>query len=169
MKNNHSIFAYIFPLLCACVPSQEHNGNVDKENFILDTIPLDLSVLTMDTIYLDDEILVFPMPKGFIKKHECNSEAMYYYYYYLSTEEPVKIGSILMIGKGGLHSFFPWDTLNYSQIWTTRDVLCRKTNTSIGVFRKDTDGKRYFSYYGYMPTSCELYFDKLLDSLATQK
>ena len=130
MKNNHSIFAYIFPLLCACVPSQEHNGNVDKENFILDTIPLDLSVLTM---------------------------------------EPVKIGSILMIGKGGLHSFFPWDTLNYSQIWTTRDVLCRKTNTSIGVFRKDTDGKRYFSYYGYMPTSCELYFDKLLDSLATQK
>ena len=67
MKYNHSIFAYIFPLLCACVPSQEHNGNVDKENFILDTIPLDLSVLTMDTIYLDDEILVFPMPKGFIK------------------------------------------------------------------------------------------------------
>lgn len=169
MKNKYSIFAFIFTLLNACVPSQEHNSGVGEENFVLDTIPLNLTVFTMDTIYLDEKKLVFPMPKGFIKKHECNSEAMYYYYYYLSTKEPIKIGSILMIGKGGLHSFSPWDTLNYSQIWTTKDVLCRKTNTSKGVFRKDTDEKRYFSYYGYMPTSCELFFDKLLDSLATQK
>ena len=154
-------------LFCGCFSQSKRDVVVDQGPVYTDTVPLKLDSLIVDTILLDQDRYIFALPTGFVKKHELTVESNYYLYYYINKPQGT-MGSLFIVGRKycGLVNFHPWDTLQYAQINSKNGILSCKVRNEKGVFRCDEGEKGFFAYYGYIPPTCEVVFDSLLESLA---